>query len=106
MRRWIRCGILIVSLTCLTSMVWSQIVNTQISLPHYQLQNEEQVCYCPTDQNILIAVWRDFRTGNRRCAIGRSTDGGLTWSDQLNSNLLWDRQTDPAMTVDRDGNFY
>jgi hypothetical protein len=86
----------------------SQITNTRISFPSAQLQNEEQVFYCPTDENIIVATWRDFRLGYRRCGIGRSTDGGNTWSDFLNdlmiSGVSW--QTDPAMTVDRQGNFY
>ena len=84
------------------------ISNIQISLPHQELQNEEQVFYCPTDENVILATWRDFRLGFRRCAIGRSTDGGATWSDHLNNRLLSSGgfQSDPAMTVDRQGNFY
>jgi hypothetical protein len=82
--------------------------NIQISTTTMQLQNEEQVFYCPTDENIIIATWRDFRLGYRRCGIGRSTDGGTTWSDFLNPLLIqvdyW--QSDPTMTVDRFGNFY
>jgi hypothetical protein len=92
----------------LSSLSDAQITNTQISLPHIQLQNEEQVFYCPTDENIIIATWRDFRLGYRRCGIGRSTDGGQTWTDWLNNRTLGSdsRLTDPAMTVDRYGNFY
>ncbi len=85
-----------------------QIPNTQISSPSFQLQNEEQVFYCPTDGNYVLATWRDFRLGYRRCGIGRSTDGGVTWTDQLNY-LMMDpdsRQSDPTMTVDAQGNFY
>ncbi len=82
--------------------------NVEISTPYPQLQNEEQVFYCPTDENIIIASWRDFRLGYRRCGLGRSTDGGATWVDSLNELLIdeshW--QSDPTVTVDQYGNFY
>ena len=86
----------------------AQISNYQISSPNWQLQNEEQVFYCPIDSNILISDWRDFRLGYRRCGIGRSTDGGATWTDHLNDSMLsFDNyQSDPTMTVDRLGRFY
>ncbi len=85
-----------------------QIANYRISTPNYQLQNEEQVFYCPTDGNVIIANWRDWRLGYRRCAIGRSTDGGATWTDFLNNQMLdfGNMQSDPTMTVDRQGRFY
>jgi len=76
-----------------------------------QLNNEEQVWICPTDSNIIIADWRDFRLGYRQVGIGRSTDGGLTWIDSLIPPEMqfipgqsW--QSDPTLTVDRLGNFY
>ncbi|MBU8933742.1 MAG: hypothetical protein KOO62_07010 [candidate division Zixibacteria bacterium] len=76
-----------------------------------QLNNEEQVFLCPTDSNIIIANWRDFRLNYRRVGIGRSTDGGLTWIDSLIPTfmMIWDfdsKQSDPTMTVDRFGGFY
>ena len=82
--------------------------NYPVSTPTTQFQNEEQVFVCPTDSNIVIAVWRDFRLGYRQIGIGRSTDGGNTWTDSLISLdfQVWDWQSDPAMTVDADGNFY
>jgi hypothetical protein len=100
--------VLVALLLGLSGTVSGQITNIQISTPSTQLQNEEQVFYCPTDENIIIATWRDFRLGFRRCAIGRSTDGGLTWIDKLNDVIFGgnSQQTDPAMTVDRQGNFY
>ena len=59
---------------------------------HYRLQNEEQVVICPTDSNIIITNWRDFRLGGgngyRQIGIGRSTDGGLTWTDSLVQSVL------------------
>ncbi|MCM2271124.1 MAG: hypothetical protein NDJ18_01000 [candidate division Zixibacteria bacterium] len=76
-----------------------------------QLNNEEQVFICPTDSNIIIANWRDFRLGYRQIGIGRSTDGGLTWVDSLIDVGMqyfnfsaW--QSDPTLAVDRLGNFY
>jgi hypothetical protein len=76
-----------------------------------QLNNEEQVFICPTDSNIIIANWRDFRLGYRQIGIGRSTDGGQTWVDSL---IPWQMQyfgssawqSDPTMTVGRDGTYY
>ena len=82
-----------------------------------QLNNEEQVFFSPLDSNIIIANWRDFRLGFRQVGIGRSDDGGLTWTDSLIPpdmqyvNIInglgtgaW--QSDPTMTVDAEGNFY
>ena len=77
----------------------------------FQLDNEEQVWICPTDSNIIIANWRDFRLGYRQVGVGRSTDGGQTWTDSLISQAMEvffgnSQQSDPTMTVDRLGNFY
>ena len=81
-----------------------------------QLNNEEQVFISPVDSNIIIANWRDFRLGFRQIGIGRSIDGSQTWIDTLiEPNLqyvtilsgdLFGWQSDPTMTVDRQGNFY
>ncbi len=76
-----------------------------------QLNNEEQVFLCPTDSNIVIANWRDFRLGFRQVGIGRSTDGGITWTDSLVSTSMQvfdydSKQSDPTLTADRLGNFY
>jgi hypothetical protein len=76
-----------------------------------QLNNEEQVWICPTDSNVIIANWRDFRAGYRQIGIGRSTDGGQTWVDSLipvsMQYFLFDsRQSDPTLTADQYGNFY
>jgi len=82
--------------------------NYQVSTPSYRLQNEEQIMVSPVDSNVLIADWRDFRLGYRQVGVGRSADGGATWSDQLIPvwQQKFDRQSDPALTVDADGNFY
>jgi hypothetical protein len=76
-----------------------------------QLTNEEQIWICPTDSNVVLANWRDFRIGFRQIGIGRSTDGGQTWVDSLisRSNQYFgfdSKQSDPTMTVDRLGNYY
>ena len=91
-----------------TQTVSAQPPNYQISSPSPELQNEEQVWVCPTDSNVLIAIWRDFRLGYRQIGIGHSTDGGNTWTDSLlsPSMQMLSHQSDPALTVDRDGNFY
>jgi hypothetical protein len=75
-----------------------------------QLSNEEQVIICPTDSATVMANWRDFRLGYRQIGLGRSTDGGATWSDSLISPDMqffglasW--QSDPTLTVDRFGNY-
>ena len=83
-----------------------------IRLTNYpELNNEEQVFLCPTDSNIIIANWRDFRLGYRQVGIGRSIDGGLTWTDSLVKQSMQvfsenSNQSDPTLTVDRFGNFY
>ncbi|MCX6828671.1 MAG: dockerin type I domain-containing protein [candidate division Zixibacteria bacterium] len=82
--------------------------NYQISAPSWQLQNEEQVWFCPTDSNVLVANWRDFRYGYRQIGVGRSSDGGNFWLDSLVSPGLqvFDRQSDPTLTVNADGDFF
>ncbi len=82
--------------------------NYQVSTPSPQLQNEEQIMVSPLDSNILVADWRDFRLGYRQIGIGRSADAGATWTDNLipSYQQKFNRQSDPALTVDADGNFY
>ncbi|SYZ74381.1 exported hypothetical protein [Candidatus Zixiibacteriota bacterium] len=82
--------------------------NLQISTTSYQLQNEEQVWFCPTDSNVLVANWRDFRLGYRQIGVGRSVFGGAFWIDSLVTLDFqkFDRQSDPTLTVDAAGNFY
>ncbi len=71
-----------------------------------ELQNEEMIWVSPTDSNIVMAVWRDFRLGYRRVAIGISTDGGYTWVDSLMRGAIYQRYSDPAIWCDRFGTFY
>ncbi len=104
-------GLLVVGATVLSTSDYPPPPNIRITtIP--ELNNEEQVFICPTDSNIIIANWRDFRLGYRQIGVGRSTDGGLTWSDSLINkphmqHFGWDsKQSDPTMTVDRLGNFY
>jgi hypothetical protein len=80
--------------------------NYRISTPFPEVQNEEQMWVCPTDSNIVIAAWRDFRLGYRRIGVGRSTDGGNTWTDSLISSTRYYYQSDPCLDVDADGNFF
>lgn len=80
--------------------------NYQISSPSPQLQNEEQVWVCPTDSTVVFAIWRDFRLGYRRVAVGRSTDAGATWTDSLITRRQYYYQTDPCADVDANGNLY
>ena len=98
---------LLITFVILAADVLGQIPNVRVSSASFLLQNEEQVFFCPIDSNIVLATWRDFRLGYRRCAIGRSADAGVTWTDNLNELMMnfenW--QSDPTMTVDADGNF-
>jgi hypothetical protein len=71
-----------------------------------ELQNEQMIWVSPTDSNIVMAVWRDFRLGYRKVAIGISTDGGYTWIDSLMRGGAYPRYSDPAIWCDRFGNFY
>lgn len=111
-RYWV---LLVVGMLVMCGSVWSTSTLTPppniriTAIP--QLNNEEQVFICPTDSNIIIANWRDFRTGYRQIGVGRSIDGGQTWTDSLISVDMqyfnfssW--QSDPTMAVDRLGNFY
>ncbi len=71
-----------------------------------QIQNEQQLRINPTDPNNVVAVWRDFRLGYRRVGIGRSTDGGYTWTDELFDVYGRPWHSDPGLTNDVNGNFY
>jgi hypothetical protein len=105
MKKVLIAGLIPAAVVFCAAVVYAQIPNVQISSPSYQLQNEEQVFYCPTDSNVVMATWRDFRLGYRRTGLGRSSDGGATWIDSLNDLLMayGNQQSDPTMTVLDDG---
>lgn len=107
---------------CVTMLLLGLAVITTVSLavppiPTQQVisqetgvQNEEQVWVSPSDSLIVIAVWRDFRLGYRQIGIGRCTDG-YNWGSFADSLLhpdqqIFFRQSDPTLTVDKNGNFY
>jgi hypothetical protein len=100
------CAIFLTLLALQSSAEIATPPNYPISSPSPEIQNEEMIWVDPTDSTLLIADWRDFRLGYRRLGIGRSTDGGNTWVDSLVSVMLYQRQSDPTMDVDRHGNFY
>jgi len=102
--------ILILPAIAATTSVLPPPLNTPLTT-YSQLNNEEQVWICPTDSNIIIANWRDFRLGYRQVGIGRLSNGGKNWIDSLISVDMQyfgtdAKQSDPTMTVDRLGNFY
>ncbi len=105
MKKGLMLGLIPAIIIVWAAVTAAQITNVQISSVSFQLQNEEQVFYCPTDNNVLLATWRDFRLGYRRAGIGRSTDGGATWVDSLNQLLMAidNNQSDPTMTTLDDG---
>jgi len=77
-------------------------------------QNEPSVRISRTNNNVVVAAWRDFRLGYtnpiiRRIGYTYSSDGGANWAV---SQLLPDpapayvSQSDPVLTSDAQGNFY
>lgn len=74
-------------------------------------QNEPSVRVNPKDPNNIVAAYRDFRFGwsnnpIRSVAVATTTDGGITWIEQLAEYLDHNRFSDPAVGVDTAGNFY
>jgi len=70
------------------------------------IHNEEQIWVNPTNEDNLVAVWRDFRLHYRRVGVAYSFDGGETWTDTLFNKPKYEWQSDPGLTVDSEGNFY
>lgn len=70
------------------------------------LQNEQQIWISPFNSDIVIADWRDFRLGYRRVGIGVSTDGGMSWTDSLFTDVPFPNQSDPCLVGDASGSFY
>ena len=86
---------------------WDDYENLQINTDSTTwLQNEEQVAINPLATNHLVAVWRDFRFGYRRIGWGISSDSGRTWNDQVLPQYFYPWQSDPAITYNRNGDFY
>ncbi|RJP77401.1 MAG: exo-alpha-sialidase [Candidatus Zixiibacteriota bacterium] len=71
-----------------------------------QVQNEQQVVAHPAFPGNVVAVWRDFRLGYRRVGVGRSFDGGLTWTDELFPPAQYAMMSDPALTWHPSGAIY
>lgn len=84
---------------------WVEGANVKINTDGtFQLQNEEACIINPLNPDNVVAVWRDFRLGFRRIGLGRTTNGGTTWTDSLISVPPYDRHSDPIMSYDADGN--
>ena len=71
-----------------------------------EIHNMSQIWVSPIDSNVVMIVWRDFRLGYRRVALGVSYDEGHTWVDSLLSQEGDYRHSDPIICGDRLGNFY
>jgi hypothetical protein len=71
-----------------------------------QIHNMSQIWVSPIDSNVVMTVWRDFRLGYRRVAIGVSYDEGQTWIDSLLAREGSFRHSDPIIVGDRLGNFH
>jgi hypothetical protein len=80
MRRIFLAGLFVAGMIASSAFSWSSLTPPpNVRITNYpQLNNEEQVWLCPTDSNIVITNWRDFRLGYRQVGVGRSTDGGAT----------------------------
>ncbi len=97
------------NLNLFTNSVFPNINISRDSFP----QNEPSVKISRNNPNIVVAAWRDFRTGIdpalRRIGYGRSTDGGKTWNccGLLDSfSTEYPLASDPAVCVDTASNFY
>jgi hypothetical protein len=71
-----------------------------------EIHNMSQIWVSPVDSNVVMTVWRDFRLGYRRVALGVSYDEGHTWVDSLLSVPLGCQHSDPIICGDLLGNFY
>lgn len=106
------CSFFFVLLILTTAISISAQTPTNIRITNIaQLNNEEQVCFNPTDSSVIVANWRDFRLGYRQIGIGYSHDGGASWSNYLipmtqQYFLVNSKQSDPTLTVGSDGTFY
>lgn len=76
-------------------------------------QNEPTVCISRINPDIVVAAWRDFRTGInpplRRIGYSVSNNGGITWSASTlvpSHSSYYTLASDPALCTDTAGNFY
>ena len=98
---------ILVLLVCIFSLALADVPDMMINTDGTsELHNEEQIWVSPTDSNVVMIVWRDFRLGYRRVGLGVSTDGGQTWIDSLLSGGTFQRYSDPAISGDRFGTIY
>lgn len=79
--------------------------NVPVTGPLPNLQNEEQVWICPSNPDKVFTNHRDFRLGYRQIGMGRSEDGGATWTDTLMAPAyqIFDWQSDPVLTATSSG---
>ena len=92
---------------CFFSLVQADVPDMMINTDGTsQIHNEEQIWVSPVDSNVVMIVWRDFRLGDKRVALGVSYDGGHTWTDSLLSGGVFYRYSDPCISGDRLGNIY
>lgn len=69
--------------------------------------NEPSIAVDPLDSSEIIIGWRQFdsiSSSFREAGIGRSTDGGQTFTSGVLDNGVF--RSDPVLTVDRDGIFH
>ncbi len=69
-------------------------------------QNETAIAYNPTNFRNLVAGFNDYRTGDTKVGFGVSTDGGLTWYDNVIDEPTFTTQGDPSVTCDSWGTFF
>lgn len=76
-------------------------------------QNEPSVKISRKNPNIVVAAWRDFRTGVsppiRRIGYSRSIDGGITWGSVSllpSYDSTYPLASDPAVCTDTGGGIF
>ena len=69
-------------------------------------QNETAIAFNPTNLRNLVAGFNDYRTGDTKVGFGVSTDGGLTWYDNVINEPTYTTQGDPSIACDSWGTFF
>ena len=91
----------------LTVPAQAQFPSVQVNSDSFNLQNEPYLAVSPDNPDDILAVWRDFRLGYRRVAVGVSRDGGEIWEDFLiEGPPQYPRQSDPFCLADENGTYY